>query len=181
MQAFVIDAFSFCQHHEKREGSTKIADFARLSAECAAVDAKDLMINWSLQGNVDKLGLTKLVLTVTGKVPLVCQRCLTPFEFELDSQSELILAKNEEHADEIEAMLEDDEIDVVVGSKTFNVMDLIEDEALLAIPQSPKHAVCPDVVLVSSDLSVAANNVDAEDAVSTSGKVSPFAVLKKLI
>lgn len=177
MQAFLIDPFSFCQNHEQREGSTRIADFPRLSAECAQSDAE---LNWSLQGGFGTLGHPKLILTVDGQVDLMCQRCLTPYGFEIDSQSELILAKNEEHADEIEAMLEDDEIDVVVGSKSFNVMDLIEDEALLAIPQSPKHAVCPDVELVSSNLSVAAKDVDAVDAASTGGKVSPFAVLKKL-
>ncbi len=85
----------------------------------------------------------------------------------------MILAKNEENADEIDALLEDDEIDVVVGSKTFNVMDLIEDEALLAIPQSPKHAVCPDLPLASADTTAA---IDAE----VGKKASPFAVLKKI-
>jgi uncharacterized protein len=174
MQTFVIDAFMFCQNREELSGSTKISDFVRLSKECANGDAE---LNWFLQGGVNHLGFPQLVLTVESQVPLMCQRCLSAFSFEIDSQSELILAKNEEHADEIEAMLEDDEIDVVVGSKTFNVMDLIEDEALLAIPQSPKHAVCPDVVLDSSVVSVAAKVGNAENA---STKVSPFAVLKKL-
>ncbi|MBR7745009.1 YceD family protein [Undibacterium baiyunense] len=176
MQAFVIDSFTFCQHRELREGSTKIADFPRLSVECAN---KDGVLNWSLQGGLNHLGFPQLSLVVDGHFQLMCQRCLTPFEFAVDSQSELILAKNDDHADEIESMLEDDEVDVVVGSKTFNVMELIEDEALLAIPQSPKHAVCPDVI-GSFNQSEAANNVDAVDAASTSGKVSPFAVLKKL-
>jgi uncharacterized protein len=176
MQAFVIDAFTFCQHREQREGSTKIADFPRLSAECASGGG---VLNWSLQGGMNQLGFPQLTLTVDGQFQLICQRCLTPYDFVVDSQVELILAKDDDHADEIEGMLEDDEIDVVVGSKTFNVMDLIEDEALLAIPQSPKHAVCPDVV-GSFNQSEAANDVNAVDTASTSTKVSPFAVLKKL-
>ncbi|WMW82395.1 DUF177 domain-containing protein [Undibacterium cyanobacteriorum] len=175
MQALVIDAFSFCQQKEQREGSAKLADFPRLAAESANADA---IVNWSLSGGTNQLGHPKLTVSVSVTIELMCQRCLTPFEFEIDSQSELILAKNEEHADEIEEMLEDDEVDVVVGSKTFNIMDVVEDEALLAIPQSPKHAVCPDVG--SFKQSEAANNVEAADSASTSGKVSPFAVLKKL-
>lgn len=176
MQAFVIDAFTFCQQREQRKGSTKIAEFPRLSVECANGDG---VLNWTLQGGVNQLGMPQLTLTVQGQFQLMCQRCLTPFDFDIDSQAELILAKDDDHADEIESMLEDDEVDVVVGSKTFNVMDLIEDEALLAIPQSPKHAVCPDVV-GSFNGSEAANDVDAVDAASTDVKVSPFAVLKKL-
>lgn len=175
MQAFVIDAFSFCQHQEQREGSSKLVEFPRLAAE--SVNAEGI-VNWSLSGGTNELGHPKLTVSVKAQIELMCQRCLTPFVFEIDSQSELILAKNEQHADEIEDMLEDDEVDVVVGSKTFNIIDVIEDEALLAIPQSPKHAVCPDVG--SFKQSEAAENVEAADSASTSGKVSPFAVLKKL-
>ena len=171
MQALVIDAFSFCQMQDKREGSIFIADLHRLAGECANEDGA---LSWSLEGGVNRLGYPRLVLRVTGKVQLMCQRCLTVFAFDVDSESELILAKNEDNADEIEALIEDDEVDVVVGSKTFNVMDLIEDEVLLAIPQSPKHAVCPDVELDSSDPTVAAIEAEA------SKKQSPFAVLKKV-
>ncbi len=171
MQVFVIDSFSFCQNHEQSEGQAKIADFPRLVSECAKRDA---ILKWSLRGGFNQLGLAQLSLSVTVQVQLVCQRCLTPFEFAIDSQSELILAKNDDHADEVERMLEDDEIDVVVGSKTFNIKELIEDEVLLAIPQSPKHAVCPDAVSALSGVAVAAIDDQA------SKKVSPFAVLKKL-
>ena len=171
MQALVIDAFSFCQQQERREGNIFIADMHRLASECANTVGS---LSWALEGGSNRLGYSKLVLRVNGKVQLMCQRCLTVFAFEINSVQELILAKNEENADEIEALIEDDEIDVVVGSKTFNIMDLIEDEVLLAIPQSPKHAVCPDVELDSSVSTVAAIEAEA------SKKESPFAVLKKL-
>ncbi|MES2042122.1 MAG: YceD family protein [Pseudomonadota bacterium] len=170
MQAFVIDAFTFSRLEEQRSGSILVADLPRLSEESANTEGA---LNWSLQGGNDKLGHAQLQLSVNGSVQLMCQRCLTPFAFDIDSESILILAKNEENADEIDALLEDDEIDVVVGSKTFNVMDLIEDEALLAIPQSPKHAVCPDLPLASADTTAA---IDAE----VGKKASPFAVLKKI-
>ena len=170
MQAFVIDAFAFCWQEEQVFGRIQVADLPRLSEETANTDGA---LAWSLSGGKDQYGHAQLVLSVQGSVNLICQRCLTPFAFEVDSESVLILAKNEENADEIEALLEDDEIDVVVGSKTFNVMDLIEDEALLAIPQSPKHAVCPDVSLASANTTAA---IDAE----AGKKESPFAVLKTI-
>lgn len=174
MQASVIDAFSFCQLKEQRSASTAIKELPRLLAECANDQGA---LDWSLSGGSDQHGLPQMHLSVSGKINLVCQRCLTAYTYDLDSSSELILAKDEDHADEIEVMLDDDEIDVVVGSKTLNIMDLIEDEALLAIPQSPKHAVCPDVVAglaPTSDTLTAA--IDAEAIKSK----SPFAVLKKV-
>ena len=89
---------------------------------------------------------------------------MTPLKFDIASESVLVLAKNDEHADEIDALLADDTIDVIVGSKALNVSDLIEDEALLSLPQAPKHDVCPDNAAV--------------DSVMNAKKPSPFDVLK---
>jgi uncharacterized protein len=82
----------------------------------------------------------------------------------MDSSTVLMLGKDDEHADEIEEVLADESIDVIVGSRSCDIRDLIEDEALLALPQVPKHDVCPDNQLLD---------------VLRNEKPSPFAVLKK--
>jgi uncharacterized protein len=85
-----------------------------------------------------------MTLSVSGTVQLVCQRCLAPFGYTIDSSTVLVLGKDDEEADEIEEVLDDETIDVIVGSRSCDMMDLLEDEALLALPQAPKHDVCPD-------------------------------------
>jgi uncharacterized protein len=100
-------------------------------------------------------------------VPLTCQRCLTPYAFHIQSDSTILLAKDEQAADQLEILLQEDDqgLEIIVGSKTLNVIELIEDEALLALPLSPRHEVCPaDVQL---------------NATTTQEKTSPFAVLKE--
>jgi uncharacterized protein len=104
-------------------------------------------------------------LSVAGTVQLMCQRCLTPFAYEIDSSTVLMLGKDDEQADEIEEVIDDESIDVIVGSRTMNLFDLVEDEALLALPLSPKHEVCPDSSLLEA---------------GKSDKPSPFAGLKSL-
>ena len=94
-----------------------------------------------------------------------CQRCLQPMEYEIDSSTMLVLGKDDEEADGMEEVLDDDSIDVIVGSHACDIRQLLEDEALLALPQAPKHEVCPDTGLL--------------DAVKTE-KVSPFAGLKTI-
>jgi uncharacterized protein len=163
MNAFVIDAFELCRVKERLEGEILVADLPRLAEE--SVDQFGV-IRWSLQGDSDKLGHPQLALSVTGEVRLICQRCLTPFQFDIASDSILILARDEANADEIDVLLADDSVEVIVGSKTFNIAELIEDEALLNIPLSPKHEVCPDHL-------IARGGQEPE-------KVSPFAVLKGL-
>lgn len=163
MNALVIDAFEFCRHKQQAQGEVAVADLGRLAQE--TVDRSGT-IAWILSGDIDKLGHARLSLVVSGAVNLICQRCLTALDFEIDSKSLLVLAKDEAQADALEQLLDDDEIDVIVGSATFDVANLIEDEALLALPVAPKHAACPG------------NGVAAEaEGVE---RASPFAALKKL-
>jgi uncharacterized protein len=162
MSGFVIDAFEFCRSNGYREGVTPVAEMSRLSKECADQSGE---LSWSIQGGQTPEGYPSMTLSVSGTVQLVCQRCLAPFGFELDSSTMLVLGKDDTEADEIDMVLDDDSIDVIVGSRTSDIRDLLEDEALLALPQAPKHITCPDESVL--------------DALK-SEKVSPFAGLKNL-
>ena len=163
MHAFVIDAFEFCQAKDRREGDMAIVGLPRLAED--TVDRVG-QVSWVLQGGVDRSGHSRLNLSVSATVHLMCQRCLTPFAFKVASESTLILAKDEASIDDLEAMLPDDSVDVIAGGQALNVAELIEDEVLLAIPLSPKHEVCPDQA--------------ALDALKGAKKPSPFDVLKNM-
>jgi uncharacterized protein len=162
MSAFVIDAFEFSRSNGLREGVTPVAEMPRLAADCADNTGE---ISWSIQGGQTRQGYPSMTLSVSGTVQLVCQRCLAPFGYHLDSSTVLVLGKDDEEADQIEEILDDESIDVIVGSRTTDIRDLFEDEALLALPQAPKHDVCPDTKVLDELKAV---------------KPSPFAILKDL-
>jgi uncharacterized protein len=162
MSAFVIDAFEFGRSNGHRDGVMPVAQMNRLSKDCADNSGE---IAWTVDGSVTSHQYPALTVAVSGTVQLVCQRCLNPFAYELDSSTMLVLGKDDDDADQIEEVLDDESIDVIVGSRTCDVRDLIEDESLLALPQVPKHDVCPDTKLLD------ALNAD---------KLSPFAGLKDI-
>lgn len=147
MNAYIIDAFEFCRQKERREGTFAVAELGRLVEDCADTSGE---VRWILQGGTGGHGYPQWDLQVNATVQLMCQRCLTPFAFDLASRSTLILARDDEKADEMEVSLEDESVDVIVGSKAFNIFELIEDEALLALPLAPRHLQCQDAVLTSS-------------------------------
>ena len=161
MSAKNVDSFEFCNQQQQLSGETPVAEFARLSGELAN---KAGTLDWTITGGRHAAGLPQLSLKVSGQVALVCQRCLSPLAHPLLSESTLVLAKNEADADEVEARLDDESLDVIAGSTTMDLMVLLEDEALLALPLSPKHAQCPGDAPTSG----------------TEKAESPFAVLKKL-
>ena len=162
MSAFVIDAFEFSRSNGHRDGVTPVATMSRLGKDVADQSGE---IAWGIDGAVTSHGYPALTLSVSGTVQLMCQRCLTPFAYQLDSSTMLVLGKDDDEADQIEEVLDDESIDVIVGSRTTDVRDLIEDEALLGLPQVPKHEVCPDSMLLDELKAV---------------KPSPFAGLKDL-
>lgn len=139
-----------------------VAEMSRLSKDCADQSGE---IAWSIDGATSKHGFAQMTLSVSGSVQLTCQRCLTPFSYDIDSSSVLMLGTDDADADEIEEVIDDESIDVIVGSHDCDIRDLLEDEALLALPQSPKHEVCPDMSLPD---------------VLKNEKPSPFASLKSL-
>ena len=161
MSATIVDGFEFCRLGEQLSGATPVAAFERLSAETANKNGE---IRWSFEGGRHPKGFPQLTMTVEGEVSLVCQRCLSPYREPLASQTVLVLARDEADADETEEALDDDSIDVIVGSTSLDLLQLVEDEALLSLPLSPRHETCP-----------------GEAPKLESGKPeSPFSVLKKL-
>ncbi|QKT97209.1 DUF177 domain-containing protein [Burkholderia cenocepacia] len=70
-----------------------------------------------------------LRLAVHGHAWLTCQRCMTPYDQTFDVDMTYRIVATEEEAEEFP--LDDDEADVIVGSRQFDLVDLIEEELLL--------------------------------------------------
>ncbi|GCB02900.1 DUF177 domain-containing protein [Ralstonia sp. SET104] len=169
-----FDLFAFIRAGEPASGTVNLADMSRLLAEQAADAPADVntQFRWKMHGAVREEATAGqaarqrlfIDLEVDGAVWLQCQRCLKAYEQPLPVRSRLEVMRSEAEADA--APLDDDEADVIVGSRSFDLITQIEDELLLALPVSPRHAVCPDEVLPEE--------AEAEK------KPSPFAVLANL-
>ena len=161
MSATTINSLEFCRVADQASGTTAVAEFVRLRADLHDASGE---LTWAFQGGRHSEGLPQLSLTVKGEVRLVCQRCLTPFTQQINADSRLVLVADEAQAEATEERLDDESIDVIVGSTAMDLLELVEDEALLSLPLSPRHEVCPE----------------GAEAVVNSKLESPFAILKKL-
>jgi uncharacterized protein len=107
--------------------------------------AKDLLtqesetLNWRLSGEISADKKARLHLTLTGNVGVPCQRCLGPMLVALNVSSEFILVKDESEIPPEEEDVEDH--DYLVAEAEMNVLQLVEDEILLALPYAPKHEI----------------------------------------
>ena len=135
MDSFLIDPFAFCKNGERLGGHTPVSGLERLAAVCASQAGE---LSWEVSGFLDDRQKPRLLIHVSGDMPMVCQRCLEVLVCKLDSETVV-------EADEKEESFEDGEaVEVIVTDGKVDVRDLVEDEALLALPLSPRHEACPD-------------------------------------
>lgn len=102
-------------------------------------------------------------------VALTCQRCMGPVETPIDVDQWYRFVASEDIA-----MAEDDqsEEDLLVLEPQFDLLAVLEDELLMALPLVPMHEACPSAIV----LSVGDSSIEAEPA----QKPNPFAVLAQL-
>lgn len=136
-----IDSLEFARGERVMRGVAPLSLFVRLADQLADHQGD---LTWQLRGEYHSQdGLTRkpfLLLEVAGELQLKCQRCLGALPFQLDLQGRLLLIPpGGEWPDE---SLEEDDYDAIDASAELCLLDLIEDEILLALPLAPTHASC---------------------------------------
>jgi uncharacterized protein len=163
---------AFARAGEAYAGEERLTQFDRLLEESQGLGAEN-RVQYNVRGEMraDGAGADAAWLHLSAQValPLTCQRCLGPVDFPLAVERAFRFVATEEIA---QAQDDDSEEDLLVLSQDFNVLELIEDELLMALPAVPKHEVCPE--------SVTFEVADANFEESAAQKPNPFAVLGQL-
>ncbi|MCL2645337.1 MAG: YceD family protein [Betaproteobacteria bacterium] len=159
----IADVFKFAAGGGTLEGEVPVACLNRLTDQLAADEG---VICWQLSGRPDVEGIPRLDLAVSGRLALRCQRCLGGLDWDMEIAAALLLVRVGQELPEDD--LENDEVDVIEvdGSGEFDVLSLVEDEIILALPIAPRHADC-------GMLEAGGTNGDVRDQ-------QPFAVLAGL-
>ncbi len=167
-----LNVQAFAQAGTTLSATDLLSKHERLLAETEGLGA-DREIRWLARGEqqIDASGHARIWLHLEAGVslPLTCQRCLGPADIEVSVVRDFRFVETEEQA---EAEDEEAEEDVLVLSRDFDLLALVEDELLMALPLVPRHAVCP------GDVKLAVQDADFEAA--SAAKPNPFAALAGL-
>jgi uncharacterized protein len=153
-------------------GEERLARFDRIMEETQGLGG-EMVVRYSSHGEirVDRAGVEEpwIHLEVEVTLPLLCQRCLTPVDVDVVFERSFRFVATEELA-----AVEDEESeeDVLVLHKSFNLLELIEDELLMEMPVAPKHSICPKPVKMQA--------IDPDFREEEAGKPNPFAALAQL-
>lgn len=145
-----LDVVNFARDALSLQGEGVLADWPRLTQELFGTDLPPGPVFWQLQGRsvAQSGGADQIWLDVKARVdlPMQCQRCLTPVLESVQAQRSFRFV-----ADEATAAALDDEAeeDILVISRDFDALALIEDELILSLPLVPLHEVCPEQMPMS--------------------------------
>jgi uncharacterized protein len=179
-----LDVAGLAQANGYLKGQNLLSKYERLRQESCRLEdglTAEENIAWQADGEwvegAGELSKSKpqvwLHLAVQAHVPQTCQRCLGEVSTFLEVERSYRFV-----VDEATAEAEDDECeeDLLAISREFNLLALIEDELLMALPQVPMHDSCP----VQPKMTVSDADFEGEAAAVGAGKPNPFAVLAAL-
>ena len=163
-----VDAMLLARKGQDYRVQLPLKDLVRLGAVLSDTDGQ---VEVSISIGIDDEGIPNISGTVEGTLHVICQRCLEPMPLEIKTGFRLGLVYSEEQGEALpehyDAMLvEDDDVSLI---------DIVEDELLLALPQVVLHdeQECSSTEIIRS-LAEAEASQEAQQA------DNPFAVLEQL-
>ena len=165
-----FDALDLVARGEALGGKLDVARRARV-ADRLAPETTLAPITWRIVGARDALDRPMLAVSVEGSLPLVCQRCLQPFDAPIAQRSELLLARDDAELKRLDA----EESEVLPAAVPLDAMTLVEDEILLWLPFAPRHpeGQCP------ADVAAASGPDRAQPVQATTSPFARLAALRK--
>ena len=147
--------------------------FKRLG-EALSVEPVQQCVTLELALHKDSEGRVNAVGQISTVYPLQCQRCMTTFDYAVETGFRLTFV-----ADEAAAEALDEALDPVILDENgrIHVVDLLEDELIFQLPLAPRHeneAQCRANGYTGSLAEMDVDEVDAE------AKPNPFEILKQL-
>ena len=157
-ERFVIDLRALAKDGRRLDGEVPVIKLGRLAE---SVQESTGTVIFGFQGERDDEGKLYVDLEIRSDLVLQCQRCLDAMVWPCEVQNRLLLLRPGEQPPEDE--LENDAVDSLEVEPLTDLLALVEDEVLLALPLVPRHESCEPPVK---------SGVDEE--------ISPFAVLRQL-
>jgi uncharacterized protein len=137
VQRRTVDVLELARRGGSVEGQIEAAELARLAPALAAPAGR---IGYRLDGLIDEHGRSAASLHLEGRLQLRCDLCGQPLEWALDETERFFFVDEEAQLGELPITTEGAE--PLLASRAFDLTALVEDQAILALPISPRHPQC---------------------------------------
>jgi uncharacterized protein len=159
-----VDVFELARTGGGVEGVLPVVQMTRLTPSLVRSEGE---FAFEMRGYLDPRGRPAAVLSFRGAALMTCDRCGTAVTCQLAGSARFYFVRTEKELARIP--VDESEDEPLLGSERFDLYDLLEDEAILALPISPRHADCSPPALAAP-----------ESGMDTADRPHPFASLAQL-
>lgn len=158
-ESYIVDSAAFAREGRQVSGVKPVSQFERL-AEVVVAESGD--VQFAVTGFCDEdRNALFLDIVASGTLMLRCERCLEAMPWPVRAEGRLLLVPPGQPLPDEE--LDEEAFDPIHASTTLELLPLVEDEVLLALPYAPRHEQC-----------------EPPRPIGGTEKKSPFAVLEQL-
>lgn len=167
-----VDTREFARTSSRIGGGCAVARLARLADLLADGGGE---VQWELAGEsarrADGGSDAHLALSFGATLRLACVRCLEPVAVRVEEHRHYRMVVSESIAERED--LESEDFDLLCHDPRLDVLGLLEDEVIMALPIAPRHADCERPAGAGAATAAA-------DAGADEPRVHPFAALASL-
>lgn len=158
-----IDPFRLARQRRVMTGELDVRRMERLKPLISGAD--DAVVHVALEFGIDDMRVQFIRGHVKATFDMTCQRCLQPMSQPVDTQFALGLVTNQREADLLPTHYDP----LLVEQDHVPLLDIVEDELLLALPIVASHATGECAAAAPEQVETASVK-----------KTSPFAVLEQI-
>ena len=181
-----LDLWDFVKNGRELRGAFPVALFKRAIEDLPAqpvvrnansIRDDELGVIWFEIRGESRIGeRASLTLQLQAKVLLECQRCLEPMTLQVSGLERFDIVTEAQLKQMDHEEIDPEEVEFLVGSRQFDLIELLEDQLVLEIPYIPKHEVCG----LGGGQEVVELEPEQDEEQVPAGKPNPFNVLEQL-
>jgi uncharacterized protein len=159
-----VDVFALARTGGAIAGDLPISAADRLASLLARAEG---VLRYRVEFALDDRGRPAARLQWSAALSARCVRCGGPVALNVGTDARFYFVRTEEELNALPIDPEEPE-EALLGSRSFDLHALVEDEAILSLPLAPRHARCGD------------DAHPADEAAQEAERRYPFAVLAQL-
>lgn len=164
----LVDPYKMAALHRTLIGECEVVSMGRVCKLLASTQGK---LTYSVSFSFDEDNLCVIAGDLKGELMLYCQRCLQMFAYNIVCDFTVSPVVDDNAG---KALPSSYEPVMLIGGK-INLLDLLEDEVILALPQVPMHDLDTSLGRQQCKATVSSDDVAEEQELN-----NPFQVLQKL-
>lgn len=143
----LVEPYKLVELNQQLTGGLDLEELTRITEFFGSQPNK---LDYSLICEKDEAGTLFLHLSINTAISLTCQRCMQLFQYSVERETTLQVAETEEAARDLPEGIEP----ILLDENRLNLLELLEDELMLAIPIVAMHEVddCSEKVDVAEEV-----------------------------